>query len=567
MRFFAEINRVDEDQRLVSGYAATEQRASDGMVVTRDAISAALDDYMEFANVREMHQPSAVGVTRSANVDDTGLYITAEVVDDAAWEKVKRGVYKGFSIGAKVTERDPEDRTVVRGIALREISLVDRPADPGAKIDLWHADGMTEADDEEDVERRDFTEAQRKKMAETGEAMPDGSFPIANRQDLENAIRAYGRAKNKRAARRHIMKRARALGAMDLIPEDWKTMSRAAETDEEALDRAEGVDTPADAEPGPAAESAETEASPDGDEDTAERAEGGAAPAEEGAADPVQQALDAAAAAMTRADEVRDAVERAAAPEEEHVERILPGAELRRGMYSVGRVASLLSELCYLAMDAQFEADMEGDNSPVPGKLRSAVLELAKAYKAMSDEELAELLNGVGVDVSLENGVILLMAADADLQRADVAEIPAALGERLQTAFDGLVARGWTPAQPEPAAPATDDLVQRVEAAEAQNATLLRTVGELTDKMTSLADTVQRVADATVAQPKTAGALARAVDKEEDVAGPGAAAAPKAELSPEDVQRVLDEMPAEERALLLTRAALSQPRPVIPVGR
>lgn len=60
-------------------------------------------------------------------------------------------------------------------------------------------------------------------MAASGEALPDGSFPIATRADLANAIRAYGRASNQAEAKRHIIKRARALGATDALPEDWMT--------------------------------------------------------------------------------------------------------------------------------------------------------------------------------------------------------------------------------------------------------------------------------------------------------------------------------------------------------
>jgi hypothetical protein len=51
--------------------------------------------------------------------------------------------------------------------------------------------------------------------------MPDGSFPIVNRTDLGNAIQSVGRASNYDAARRHIIGRARALGAIDMLPEDW----------------------------------------------------------------------------------------------------------------------------------------------------------------------------------------------------------------------------------------------------------------------------------------------------------------------------------------------------------
>lgn len=71
-------------------------------------------------------------------------------------------------------------------------------------------------------EARKISGKQRKKLAKGGQAMKDGSFPIANKQDLRNAIQAYGRASNKAAAKRHIIKRARALGATNLLPDDWK---------------------------------------------------------------------------------------------------------------------------------------------------------------------------------------------------------------------------------------------------------------------------------------------------------------------------------------------------------
>lgn len=64
----------------------------------------------------------------------------------------------------------------------------------------------------------------REKLAKAGDALPDGSYPIRNVEELKNAIQAYGRSKpSKRAAvRRHIMKKARGLGKTELIPEKWK---------------------------------------------------------------------------------------------------------------------------------------------------------------------------------------------------------------------------------------------------------------------------------------------------------------------------------------------------------
>ena len=69
--------------------------------------------------------------------------------------------------------------------------------------------------------KKAFSPEKRRDLAEQGMALPDGSFPIVTSTDLKNAIMAFGRAKNKSAAKRHIIKRARALKKENLIPENW----------------------------------------------------------------------------------------------------------------------------------------------------------------------------------------------------------------------------------------------------------------------------------------------------------------------------------------------------------
>lgn len=76
-------------------------------------------------------------------------------------------------------------------------------------------------DDDDDMEKRDFSAGQRRSMASQGKALPDGSYPIDNKDDLDNAIKAYGRAKNKGRAKAWIMRRAKALGATDMLPDSW----------------------------------------------------------------------------------------------------------------------------------------------------------------------------------------------------------------------------------------------------------------------------------------------------------------------------------------------------------
>jgi|GEM_PF-487727 len=68
---------------------------------------------------------------------------------------------------------------------------------------------------------REFSASRREELAKKGHAMAGGGFPVESRQDLLNAIHAIGRAKNPAAAKKHIKKRARAMGLTELLPENW----------------------------------------------------------------------------------------------------------------------------------------------------------------------------------------------------------------------------------------------------------------------------------------------------------------------------------------------------------
>ena len=72
--------------------------------------------------------------------------------------------------------------------------------------------------------KRQFSDDKRQQMAAAGTALPSGGYPIENEEDLRNAIRAYGRASagERGQVKAHIMRRARALGRADLIPDKWK---------------------------------------------------------------------------------------------------------------------------------------------------------------------------------------------------------------------------------------------------------------------------------------------------------------------------------------------------------
>jgi hypothetical protein len=192
---FFTIAKRDEEQHIVEGYASSEdidlqggvwppdnkdgtkprdQVYYEGDVVQAAAIEKALPDYMQYANLREMHgDTSAVGVILKAEVlkgeielpdgrkVHNPLHVVAHIVDPLAWEKVITGVYKGFSIKADVFKLQIAKFAgkvvrLIQEIGLKEISLVDRPATPGAQVILWKGYGMDpeeETPKEEEVKK------------------------------------------------------------------------------------------------------------------------------------------------------------------------------------------------------------------------------------------------------------------------------------------------------------------------------------------------------------------------------------------------------------------------------
>lgn len=73
-----------------------------------------------------------------------------------------------------------------------------------------------------------FSHKERKDLAERGEAMPNGKYPIRNSQDLKDAIRLVGASDmSESKAKAWIKKRAKELGLENELPKDWieKTMS------------------------------------------------------------------------------------------------------------------------------------------------------------------------------------------------------------------------------------------------------------------------------------------------------------------------------------------------------
>lgn len=131
VKLYAPFAKIDEEKRMVFGYATTPSVDSQDEIVDLEASFEAVDEWKKWATIKEMHRKdTAVGIAPIIEKHvGVGVYIGAEIVDDQAWKKCVKGVYKGFSIGGSVKTRDGKRITKYQ---LNEISLVDRPANPDA---------------------------------------------------------------------------------------------------------------------------------------------------------------------------------------------------------------------------------------------------------------------------------------------------------------------------------------------------------------------------------------------------------------------------------------------------
>lgn len=82
--------------------------------------------------------------------------------------------------------------------------------------------------------------------------------------------------------------------------------------------------------------------------------------------------------------------------ENQAVARTAAAITLKKGLYEVGWLASLLQDLRWLCINCEMERDDEGDESKVPAELKEVFLSLIETFKAMAAEEADELAATAG---------------------------------------------------------------------------------------------------------------------------------------------------------------------------
>lgn len=147
------INKIDKENRLVSGFATLNNIDTAKDVVLAEASKKAFERAR--GNVREMHQPIAAGKIVDFREDEffykgdfyRGIYATVYISKGAqdTWEKVLDGTLTGFSIGGSITDQETkfvkdagdhgETIRFIKGYDLVELSLVDNPGNQLTNFD------------------------------------------------------------------------------------------------------------------------------------------------------------------------------------------------------------------------------------------------------------------------------------------------------------------------------------------------------------------------------------------------------------------------------------------------
>jgi hypothetical protein len=133
-------DKNDDGTLMVFGKATDDTLDLDSQICDPAWLDTAMPAWFKSGgNIREMHGPSAAGVAKEYESKADGHYIGVHVVDPIAVKKVENRVYQGFSIGIKnprvVRDNKAANGRIIDG-SIIEVSLVDRPANPSAKLIL-----------------------------------------------------------------------------------------------------------------------------------------------------------------------------------------------------------------------------------------------------------------------------------------------------------------------------------------------------------------------------------------------------------------------------------------------
>lgn len=159
MDIFLPLAKLHEEQQIIHARACVEEPDRTNEIVDYDLARQAFEKWSgevsavsggkSLGNVRVMHGKQVAGrvIDITYNDAERAIDVAIKVDDPAVWKMCKVGAYTGLSIGGAYGRKwqDPTHTHLTRyEPRIAELSIVDRPCQPGSTFRVLKADGMEE---------------------------------------------------------------------------------------------------------------------------------------------------------------------------------------------------------------------------------------------------------------------------------------------------------------------------------------------------------------------------------------------------------------------------------------
>jgi len=429
LRIFLPITKVDAAQRLVYGVFTEEAGDRSGEIMDYASSKPNFEKWSNdmygasggknYGNIRAMHKNIAAGLFAQPidfQDDVKKMYGCARIVDDDEWRKVEEGVYTGFSVGGRYGKRwaDPENPSLIRYEAIpTEVSLVDLPCVKGATFEFFKAEGAA-------PEARAFTS-----VGEPEEPPPPLSAP-PNTVIKSAASETKTEEETKEATSTEATKTPEQLATEaaedEGVKKGVKTLNEARiERGLEALPDEQVLKTLA-------SELEQVWKTPDG-QTFSKKAEAVKHMSTAATAAAVEAVAGPTEAALTKLDQLLGGTKpedepikagdpKVTKPLEKNTEQPKKAFDLstkeglKKGLYDVGRIACIISELKWIRTDILVEESLEGDGtSALPSAVQKATDALCEFLLTLVTEEVQEIMSNTDVQLEEEDTIIIIANA------------------------------------------------------------------------------------------------------------------------------------------------------------
>lgn len=560
-RVFVPLTKVDEEQRLVYGTITQEILDKSGEVMDYESSKPLFEEWsngiheasggLSKGNLRVMHGLNVAGkITDLAfNDEEKSIEVCSKVVDDTQWNMVLEGCYTGFSVGGSYAKRWTDNGVKKFTAKPNEVSLVDNPCVPSATFSLVKADGAeeevafkvehdadlwpelakldkdsTKEDDEPEAGvTNDDTDAKPKeKRAEKAATVEPTAAQIAEKAgELAKAVNDGTTWQDHiEMARAELLKVGATQSVLEQARQEGGKTGEGAEEGAEEGSADEGAE---DSSTGDEAAGGSVEKTTPPGVKQVWTASDGKTFEKKADAEAHEATLAKAAEPKSEAEKLRERLNKATAADEpvedtglmEDFDRLgkvfdalsTPFGDdgqpkLEKGMYTLNRFSSVLSDMASLSRSIKAESQREGGDatdSSVSTDIIAAVKTLGASFITYAQDQVTELLAGMDDDVIVSYHDYYYCAAQDNSENQLAKDVCSVLvdhkdGSRerrdvLSKAF------GYVEAELVSDDTLSPPMQKRFDALEAENVELKKLAGDAVEQVEELAKRMKAIED------------------------------------------------------------------------